>query len=49
MLFWELIDLFITDVETIYFMITVFECNSCGEHFSSEDIEKHVKETHFWN
>jgi hypothetical protein len=30
-------------------MSKLFECQNCGEHFPHEQIEKHVKDIHFWN
>ena len=27
----------------------IFECRNCGEYFSPEKIEDHIKENHFWN
>ena len=29
-------------------MSHTFECHNCGEHFPIKNIEKHVKEIHFW-
>ena len=29
-------------------MSNLLECQSCGERFTHEFIEKHVKEAHFW-
>jgi len=30
-------------------MQAIFECRNCGEHFTIDKVEKHVKEMHFWN
>ena len=30
-------------------MRTLFECRNCGEHFTIEKVEEHIKEMHFWD
>lgn len=29
-------------------MSDFFECHGCGEHIPVQNVEQHVKETHFW-